>query len=226
MYTTMPVRLLLGAILILTFLAIACQPSEDKPPAPATKPSAGPPLPVPDGTDLTFYPGKGFGLISMTTGLKELRRLYGEKHVAELPVYLQEGEYAPGLVVFPGTSEAVEIILAGDKEPAYARISATGSRWKTSEGLGIGASLAELEKANGRPFTFHGFDGDMSGMVNDWLGGKFYIGVSVRLAATESVPDTFKGGVILRSDNPEVRKLSLRVVEIMQRLDAATLDYH
>jgi hypothetical protein len=226
MRTNRPPRHLIFAILILPFLALACQSSEDKAMKPANKPSASASLPVPDGTDLTFYPGKGFGSISMETGREDLQRLYGDKYVTEMPVYLQEGEYAPGLVVFPGTTEAVEIILAGDGEPAYARISAPGSRWKTAEGLGVGASLAELEKANGRPFTFQGFEGDMSGMVIDWLGGKFYIGVSVRLAAEGKIPDTFKGNVIFRSDDPEVRKLPLRVVEIMQRLDAATLDYH
>jgi hypothetical protein len=222
----MSIRRLVFITLILPFLAMACQSSEDKPLQQANKPSVGASLPVPDGTDLTIYPGKGFGLISMETGRKELQQLYGEKYIAEMPVYLQEGEYAPGLVVFPGTREAVEIILAGDNEPAYARISTTGSRWKTPEGLGIGSTIVELEKANGRPFTFQGFEGDRSGMVNDWLGGKFYMGVSARLAVKGKVPDAFKGNVILRSDDPEVRKLQLQVVEIMQRLDAATLDYH
>lgn len=226
MYTTMSVRHISWVILVLPVLAMACQPAEEKPAKPTILSSTGASLPVPDGTDLTFYPGKGFGLISMETGREALRRLYGEEHVVEMPVYLQEGEYAPGLVVFPGTTEAVEIILAGDNEPAYARISTSGSRWKTPEGLGIGASLAELEKANGRPFTFQGFGGDMSGMVNDWLGGKFYIGVSARLAAQGNVPDKFKGNVVLRSDDPDLRNMSLHVVEIMQRLDAATLDYH
>ena len=46
-----------------------------------------------------------------------------------------------------------------------------GSHWKTADGIGIGSTLAEVEKLNGKPFKLSGFDWDLGGFVNDFAGG-------------------------------------------------------
>ncbi len=39
-------------------------------------------------------------------------------------------------------------------------------------GVGIGMSLADVERVNGRPFKLLDFEGDAGGLVPDWMGGK------------------------------------------------------
>jgi hypothetical protein len=224
----------LWASVLAIALGGACQ-TETKPETPgsAPTPAASPPppaapRPAPADTDFTFYIGKGFGLIDRAATPALLRERYGAAYVREDLVDLQEGERTLGSIVFPGTPDAVEIIYAdGDnlRDAVFARIKGDGSRWKSPEGLRIGATLAEVEKINGRPFSFYGFEWDSGGMAADWLGGKLYYGVSLRLAPEGEAPEKFMGETTWNSNDPEVRKLNLRVVEIIQRLDAATLNY-
>lgn len=224
-------KIYLWAAALATALSSACQ-TENKPekPTAAAVPAAPAtaPKPAPAGTDFTFYIGKGFGLIDRAATPALLRERYGAGYVREDLVDLQEGERTLGSIVFPGTPDAVEIIYAdGDnlRDAVFARIRGEGGQWKSPEGLRIGAGLAEVEKINGRPFSFYGFEWDGSGMVADWLGGRLYYGVSLRLAPEGGTPEKVLGETTWNSNDPEVRKLNLRVVEIIQRLDAAELNY-
>lgn len=210
----------LGAVLL---VGSACQPEASSAAAAATQ-QAQAVVPVPAGTDLTFYPGKGFGLIDVTATPAQLRERYGPEHVREERLYLQDGQYAMGAVVFGGTSEAVEVIYSDDGKPVFARVRARGSRWKTADGLGIGSSLADVEKANGRPFVFQGFGGELGGSVTDWLGGRYYYGVFIKLD-TPNPPAVWQGDQGISSQEPGLQSLDIRVTEIMQRLDAAEKQY-
>ncbi|MEZ4985865.1 MAG: hypothetical protein R2795_12665 [Saprospiraceae bacterium] len=98
--------------------------------------------------------------------------MFDKGQVAERPFYVGEGYSAPGLVVYPDSPEEVEILLDEEGGVMLYRLMQEGSQWATAEGLKIGSTLKALEEANGRPFTFLGFDWDYGGTVTDWKGGK------------------------------------------------------
>lgn len=59
-----------------------------------------------------------------------------------------------------------------DDRPAYLVVKGFGSKYVLRNGLRLGSSLAEVEKANGRPFAFRGMGQDDAGEVLDWCGGR------------------------------------------------------
>lgn len=84
-----------------------------------------------------------------------------------------EGETLAATVIFPDDpARRLELFWADDSRKALAtvRLSPTSS-WIAPDGLAIGTTLAEAEKANGRPFALSGFEWDYGGMVTDWKGG-------------------------------------------------------
>jgi hypothetical protein len=46
-----------------------------------------------------------------------------------------------------------------------------GSNWRGPGGIHVGSSIAEVEKANGKPFILYGIGWDYGGIVLDWQGG-------------------------------------------------------
>ncbi len=46
-----------------------------------------------------------------------------------------------------------------------------GSNWVGPGGVHVGSTIAEVEKANGKPFAFSAVGWDYGGMVRDWRGG-------------------------------------------------------
>ena len=82
--------------------------------------------------------------------------------------------------------------------------------------------IEELQKLNGRPFTFSGFGWDYAGSVHNWqkgeLDGK---GIAVQLAegpaAVELTPEEsaqILGDVAVQSDNPVLKPFRPRVWSI------------
>lgn len=48
----------------------------------------------------------------------------------------------------------------------------TNYSWKTKEGIGIGTSLQELEKLNGKSFNLLSFGSEIGGQIKNWSLGK------------------------------------------------------
>ncbi len=170
--------------------------------------------------DFTIHPGLGFGAISKQASEDQLIITFGKEQVSQKDFYIGEGYSEPGLVVFSGTPQEVEVLLDANGDPSIARVSREDSRWQTDEGIRIGSTLRELEQANGRPFTFYGLDWDYGGTVSDWQGGNFPEGFGVRLGwgdQTFDDPDGMPiGDSIFSSEN--FPHLDLQVVMITQQL--------
>lgn len=85
-----------------------------------------------------------------------------------------EGETYMATVLFPKRA-ADRLVVTWKDEKRRAKPEAltarSGSRWALSSGLKPGSTLAEVEAANGKPFTLSGFDWDYGGFVTDWRGG-------------------------------------------------------
>jgi hypothetical protein len=84
-----------------------------------------------------------------------------------------EGETLVATVVFgDDPAHRLELIWADEARRQLDTIRLSPrSAWITPDGLAIGATLAEVEKANGRPFALSGFEWDYGGTVTDWKGG-------------------------------------------------------
>jgi hypothetical protein len=134
------------------------------------------------------------GVWSPQMSEKKLAAQFGAANVKRANIYVAEGNETPGTVVFPNDEKRrVEIVWRDGKRQKveWLRIP-SGSQWTTFAGIGIGTTLEEVEKRNGRAFKLYGFDWDYGGGVTDWRGGKLAsTGTPCRMQITfdVTVPD-------------------------------------
>ena len=154
---------------------------------------------------------------------RSLKQRYGKEAVVQdLPG--AEGENYKGLVLFAkATDRRIEIAFTDDKARRASgltlRDSAT-SRWSVG-GITIGSSLADVQKANGKPFLVNGFEWDYGGFVTDWKGGALSrplqggCTITVRFDKKAAAPKSLLGdGVKAASDNATLMKWAPVVTEI------------
>lgn len=173
--------------------------------------------------DYLIVPGERIGGIGQDPTEAELREAYGNDQVKQDSIYVGEGQFMTGVIILPGTDNAVEVPFDETGQAVYARISQPGSDWATSDDIRIGSSLADLQKANGAPFAFYGFDWDYGGTVADWKGGQFPNGFIIRLerrnAGDQPTPEFMLGENLVNSDDERLQGMDIYVDEIIQRLD-------
>ncbi|MBY0296216.1 MAG: hypothetical protein K2X71_09275 [Methylobacterium sp.] len=110
-----------------------------------------------------------------------LVKRYGRENVVSADLEGAEGSTERGTVVYPkDPSRRLEISWHDVKKRRRpASIAVKGrSGWLVQvpgsrrASLGLGASLADVEEANERPFSLYGFEWDMGGFVSGWKSGK------------------------------------------------------
>lgn len=136
-----------------------------------------------------------------------------------------EGETYKGLVLFPKAMDRrIEISFSENNAKRASgltlRDTARTSRWNVS-GITIGSSLADVQKANGKPFLVAGFEWDYGGFVTDWKGGALGrpmqggCTVTIRFDRKSGAPKSLLGdGVKVASDNATLTKWAPVVAEI------------
>lgn len=121
-----------------------------------------------------IIPGERVGPITAKTSEAELNAMY-KGEVVTTKVDLGEGETATGTVLFPKDPARNLSIMwkdaASKARPQEVRINSARSIWKIQPGVGMGTTLKELEKINGRPFKIYGFEWDRGGAICSWEGG-------------------------------------------------------
>ena len=162
--------------------ALAACDTGDKPAAAASSaPDANMPQPV---TTLTPPPGTTTeaariltcdGPLTRDMTEKDVAALYGAANVSQGTFNGPEGMTAPATIVFGADARKKLTILWRDEKArkgvASAFVNEPNSDWRGPGGLAIGAKLAEVETANGRPFNLYGFEWDYGGLVSDWKAG-------------------------------------------------------
>lgn len=133
------------------------------------------------------------------------------------------------LVLFPEEpATRAELFWLGktDGGPRYVRVGGAESQWVGAGGLFIGASLADVEAANGGPFEVMGFQNHNAGEVTDWLGGalaakpgdtcEFALALELSPDATSEVAAPVSGDPdkVYRSDSPEMKAANPSVGEL------------
>lgn len=155
---------------------------------------------------------------------RSLKQRYGgEAVVQDLPG--AEGEKYEGLVLFPKAMDRrIEVAFTDDKAKRASgltlRDTAKTSRWSVA-GITIGSSLAEVQKANGKPFLVNGFEWDYGGFVTDWKGGTLGrplqggCTITIRFDKKAAAPKSLLGdGVKAASDSAAMVKFAPVVTEI------------
>ncbi len=202
---------MLAAALAAAFLLPACRQNQ----APADS-SSDPRL------DFTIVPGERVGLITAAKCTQaDVLAAYGDSARLD-SVYLVEGLFGPGVVVFPNSSRNMLEIYwdpaIDPLRPAFIRVTGDGgSDWKTDRGISIGTPIAEVERINGNPFELYGFGWDYGGLVTDWKGGALNsnLGLRFHLQTEKEIPAEVQGETILSSDDNTARGLN-PVVAVME----------
>lgn len=125
-----------------------------------------------DFAEFAIIPGDRVGRIKFSFTKKDIVAAYGQKNVKEADVYIGEGQSVKGLLVFPDTENALEIIFNELGTVDVIFIREEGSRWATEEGIKNGMSLKEVRDINGDEIQFSGFDWDYGGRTLGYGKGK------------------------------------------------------
>jgi len=114
-------------------------------------------------------------VFSPQTSVANLIERFGEANVTTEQIYIGEGFYEEGTVLFKNSDEEkVEILWKDPKSkqfPKLVLLRGKKSRWRTTRGLALGLDLRTVEKLNRRPFRLRGFAWDYEGAVTSWSGG-------------------------------------------------------
>ena len=111
---------------------------------------------------------------------ESLAAVFGPANVTHEDLRFPEGETMPGTVLFAGRPpDRVEILWKDQqarRRPDAVMVRmwdiSARSRWRTPEGVTLGADLNAVEQLNGRPFVLLGFGWDYEGGVASWDGGR------------------------------------------------------
>jgi hypothetical protein len=219
-------------LLVALSLAAACGSDREAPaPRASAQPEAAGDSAVQPAADerlwLTWEGGEGEITASTTEAM--LIQRFGAGNVSREEVYLAEGETAQGTVLFANDStRRLEVVWADSTRarPQLAIVRGRRSLWTVAPHITLGTPADELERLNGRPFVFNGFDWDYGGAIISWEGGQLEgLGVGTgrvflvlsppeQIRVTEEEYRTVTGEREVRSDNDIVRRLNPWVEEI------------
>jgi hypothetical protein len=177
------------------------------------------------------------GPIFRALAKSSLARIYGGANVSQEKVIGAEGESETfETTVF--ARRPVDKFWLGWSDTAKSKVGAVvilGSNWVGPGGVHVGSTIAEVEKANGRPFEFSGIGWDYGGIVHDWHGGalgalkptthggpgnlRHDCRLDIVLDASPGAPEdpSFKwsGEKELQSDDPALAAAKIVVVKMM-----------
>jgi hypothetical protein len=147
------------ALLVSLIFLCACQPGKSSAPAPTPPPSDA----------VLVLPGA----FSQRTTLSDLEARFGKSNlkIVEIPASADTGSSSRSVVLFPADPSRRAYVNFHDAERliglASISVRDTGSRWRGKHGVRVGMSLADLQRLNGKPFGFAGFDSQQRAWAHD-----------------------------------------------------------
>lgn len=155
--------------------------------------------------------------------MQDLQHRFGAGNVRIEEIPGAEGGSFRGVLLFPDDSTRRAAVYFQDPQSllglAMVSVDEDHSQWKLASGVGIGTSLAEVRKLNGKPFTFSGFDWDHGGTIIDWHGGKLapasdgavFARIQLRKPQGDVVKAYPQGESQFSSDDPRWKDLGIAV---------------
>ncbi len=160
----------------------------------------------------------------------ELKSKFGKDHISYDTIWGAEGSYTMGSYIDKGTNDEVQIFWFDSLERSmiasasiHAKWNDNGtynysSKWMSVTGIKLGLTTDELEKLNGKTFTFSGFGWDYGGGIMSWNDGKlstFEVGVTLVESEDHEISETEMNEILgdqeVKSDNAVVKKTQPRV---------------
>lgn len=219
-------RALIAALLAGGLLAACGESPEPTAPVAAPVPVvAAPAIPAAE-LYLLNVGGNGY---SADMGFKGLQARFGEVNVVLAEVPLGEGETEPGAVIHPTdpTHRAYVYFVDAKVDGAISAIYVRDpeSVWRGPFDIHVGTTSLDLERINGRPFRFLGFDWDYGGYVSNWADGTLTsallepgrlavrLGLAPLAEGAQRAADYPSGDAEFASDLPAVRAQPPQVEE-------------
>ena len=187
------------------------------------------PVALEENLDWVAVPGARVGPIKVDTTLEQLKAVFGQANVGEAKIPVSEGRFESGTVIFADSPERRLFVQWAYPNKRIHSVIVEGTRWRTPAGIGIGARLSDIVRANGTPVAFAGFEWQYSGYIMSWNGGLLerdhVLGEGIYLYLAAHPPylpadyDALKGDKEFSSDMPEANKLniSVRAMTILMR---------
>lgn len=144
---------------------------------------------------------------------------FGAQSITRADVQGPGGAMGPGSVLLANDSRLRVGVAWADAigMTTPTRLSFSEETAWTVAGLGIGSSLADVERANGRAFRITGFGGDNGGVVMDWQRGRLAsipgpcrVGMQFALSALAPAAAQAKvsGPRVFLSSDPAIRAVT------------------
>jgi hypothetical protein len=196
--------------------------------------SAGPAVP-PGSIDPAQRTFGCAGSIFRALSKSSLATAYGASNVSVEKVIGAEGESVTmeTALFAKRPAEKIRIEWSDKANKIVSGVDVFGSKWIGPGGVHVGSTIAELEQANGRPFTFSGLGWDYGGLVKDWRGGALGpvkptrggpgnlppdCRMDIELASAPSAPEAataaVEGEQDFQSDDPKVAAAHIIVAKI------------
>ncbi len=117
---------------------------------------------------------KTIGGLSFQSSERQIVQHFGKKNTESTIKTFFKGRRLLATVVYPGTDNELTFFWKDEARTQCFEIliSNESDRWKTAEGIKVGTTLSELNRANGNPFEYAGFDWTYGGTVSNWQGGE------------------------------------------------------
>ncbi len=159
-----------------------------------------------------FMPNQKVGAITAEAVNKSsIIEIYGEENVLDTSIYVGEGELVQGMLLFPHTTNELEIIPMPDNRTIF-KVQQSSTDWHTSSGVTIGTTLQELLAINGKSFQFYGFEWDYGGTVANWNGGVLdHQNLMVRLGIEGEYEMELVGEQIIEATTPAAKNAQISV---------------
>jgi hypothetical protein len=155
--------------------------------------------------DFAIEPGKRVGAVTKSSTLAQLKEAYGAKHVKSTDLPGPEGTTMKGVIVFEGGEHEMQVVWNDEKPGTEVfDVRLTGSAWRISDRLRLGASIEDVERANGGAYRVSGFDWDYGGFA-DFGGGKLAGKVMVRFYPTKPADESLSGDKWIASGDRKLR---------------------
>lgn len=178
--------------------------------------------------DTVVIPGERVGPVTSETSRQQLEELFGQEALTDRPVEVGEGFTEPGTRVDLGEGRSFTLVWQDEEHTRPLMAMEFGPAWTTPEGLGIGSSLAALQKALG-PFQVYGFGWDYEGTLVlegsqlDQYHGDLFLRVQPETAMIEEHDAAYKalqGDAVFASDNPDLESLQPQVYDMVVYLNS------
>jgi len=175
------------------------------------------------------------GSILRSLSKSSLAAAYGASNVSVEKVIGAEGESVTmeTALFAKRPTEKIRIEWSDKANKIVSGVEVFGSKWVGPAGVHVGSTIAELAKANGKPFTFSGLGWDYGGLVKDWPGGalgpvkpthggpgnlppdcRMDVELTTAPSAPEAATAAVSGEQDFKSDDPKVAAAHIIVAKI------------